>query len=242
MRYRTFQRSTTRSVRERRALNRFQYTVIPPITVYNSVHIVSSNYTEYESPPLLVNTFYSDYATSTYTDEPKQGSVLFRRSLGSIGSTEPVGTGVGQILGELVFQGNVATSGSLDWRRFATIRVTVGDSNFAPIGGPTTSNHPGAFHFSHQSTTGTVSTSMDVYEDKIKISVPVEITGSITQKGSGNDLIAEGDFYHKGTYLGFYNATANAKQTVTGSRGGNAALADLLTKLANLGLITDSTS
>jgi len=33
-----------------------------------------------------------------------------------------------------------------------------------------------------------------------------------------------------------------ARQTVTGSRGGNAALADLLTKLANIGLIVDSTS
>lgn len=44
--------------------------------------------------------------------------------------------------------------------------------------------------------------------------------------------------------LGFYNiATAPiAKQTVTGSRGANAALASLLTALANLGLITDSSS
>ena len=33
-----------------------------------------------------------------------------------------------------------------------------------------------------------------------------------------------------------------AKPTVTGSRGANAALASLLTALANLGLITDSTS
>ena len=42
--------------------------------------------------------------------------------------------------------------------------------------------------------------------------------------------------------LGFHGATPVAKQTVTGSRGSNAALADLLTKLANLGLIVDSTS
>jgi hypothetical protein len=44
------------------------------------------------------------------------------------------------------------------------------------------------------------------------------------------------------TTEGFYTTTPIAKQTVTGSRGGNAALADLLTKLANLGLITDGTS
>jgi hypothetical protein len=42
--------------------------------------------------------------------------------------------------------------------------------------------------------------------------------------------------------LGFYGSSAVAKQSVTGSRGGNAALADLLTKLATLGLITDGTS
>ena len=42
--------------------------------------------------------------------------------------------------------------------------------------------------------------------------------------------------------LGFHGATAVPKQTVTGSRGGNAALADLLTKLATLGLIVDGSS
>lgn len=42
--------------------------------------------------------------------------------------------------------------------------------------------------------------------------------------------------------MGFYGANAVVKQTVTGSRGGNAALASLLTALANTGLITDSTT
>ena len=45
-----------------------------------------------------------------------------------------------------------------------------------------------------------------------------------------------------GVRLGFYNVAAVARQTVTGSRGGNAALASLLTALANLGLIIDSTT
>jgi hypothetical protein len=45
-----------------------------------------------------------------------------------------------------------------------------------------------------------------------------------------------------GNTVGFYTAAPVAKQTISGSRGGNAALADLLTKLATLGLITDSTS
>lgn len=45
-----------------------------------------------------------------------------------------------------------------------------------------------------------------------------------------------------GNKLGFHGATSVAQQTVTGSRGGNAALASLLTKLATLGLIVDGTS
>ena len=42
--------------------------------------------------------------------------------------------------------------------------------------------------------------------------------------------------------VGFNNTSPVAKQTVTGSRGGNAALASLLTALSNYGLITDSSS
>lgn len=47
---------------------------------------------------------------------------------------------------------------------------------------------------------------------------------------------------HLGSTLGFYAATPVTKPTVSGSRGGNAALASLLTALATLGLITDGTS
>lgn len=42
--------------------------------------------------------------------------------------------------------------------------------------------------------------------------------------------------------VGFFGATAIAKPAVTGSRAANAALASLLTALANLGLISDSSS
>lgn len=42
--------------------------------------------------------------------------------------------------------------------------------------------------------------------------------------------------------IGFMGASAVVRQTVTGSRGGNAALASLLTALATFGLITDSSS
>lgn len=42
--------------------------------------------------------------------------------------------------------------------------------------------------------------------------------------------------------LGFQGATAIAVPSITGSRGGNAALASLLTELANYGLIIDTTT
>lgn len=45
-----------------------------------------------------------------------------------------------------------------------------------------------------------------------------------------------------GGSIGFFAAAAATKQTVTGSRGGNAALASLLSALATYGLVTDSSS
>jgi hypothetical protein len=42
--------------------------------------------------------------------------------------------------------------------------------------------------------------------------------------------------------VGFNGSAAMAKPTITGSRGGNAAVASLLTQLANYGLITDGTT
>lgn len=50
------------------------------------------------------------------------------------------------------------------------------------------------------------------------------------------------DIAHQGDLLGFYGAVPAVKKTVTGSKGSNAALTSLLTQLAALGLITDSTS
>jgi hypothetical protein len=46
----------------------------------------------------------------------------------------------------------------------------------------------------------------------------------------------------RGTDLAFFDASPQPKPTVSGSRAGNAALADLLSELATLGLITNSSS
>ena len=65
---------------------------------------------------------------------------------------------------------------------------------------------------------------------------------------SGGTLIApiqiEGnnDATSDGGLLGFFGSSGDSKNTVTGSRGGNAALASLLTALEDYGLIVDSTT
>lgn len=50
-----------------------------------------------------------------------------------------------------------------------------------------------------------------------------------------------GEFHLLGT-VGFFGAAVVGRQTVAGAKGGNAALASLITALANLGLITDNTT
>lgn len=57
-----------------------------------------------------------------------------------------------------------------------------------------------------------------------------------------NGAVIEGDVSLGTTALGFYGQTPVARPTVTGSRGGNAALASLLAHMDNQGLINDATT
>lgn len=66
------------------------------------------------------------------------------------------------------------------------------------------------------------------------LGAPCTITG---QAGANALIIAK-----TGTRLGFLGTAPVVKQTVTGSKSANAALASLLTALANYGIITDSSS
>lgn len=66
------------------------------------------------------------------------------------------------------------------------------------------------------------------------------VLSSTLQVVSG--LTIGGAIDHDGTSIGFFSSTPSGKETVTGSRGGNAALASLCSALANYGLITNSTS
>lgn len=69
----------------------------------------------------------------------------------------------------------------------------------------------------------------------------------ISASAPSNMLLVGNDYVQiaaSGQKLAFFGGAGSAvvKQSITGSRGGNAALADLITKLAAYGLITDGTS
>lgn len=64
------------------------------------------------------------------------------------------------------------------------------------------------------------------FYDKLKVHGALSTTSTLAVTGN----------------VGFYGTAPGAKPTITGSKGANAALADLITKLAALGLLTDSTS
>ena len=66
-------------------------------------------------------------------------------------------------------------------------------------------------------------------------------SSDVTLIGRGGNLLIQGTD-SGGAKLGFFGTAPQAKPTVTGSRGANAALTNLLTVLANLGLLTDSTT
>lgn len=65
------------------------------------------------------------------------------------------------------------------------------------------------------------------------------IGGALTVTGT---LTPQGTLAHTGSSIGFFSSAPNTRQTVTGSRGANAALTNLLSALANYGLITDSST
>jgi hypothetical protein len=82
-------------------------------------------------------------------------------------------------------------------------------------------------------TTGGVSQdNINIYQGKV---------GIMTAGNPGFALDVGGTTRLQGN-IGFYNSTPIARQTVTGSKGANAALASLLTALNNVGLITDSST
>lgn len=77
--------------------------------------------------------------------------------------------------------------------------------------------------------------SFDVTATNISTPLPLALQSSGGRTNVGGALAVSGN-------VAFNGATPAAKPTITGSRGGNAALASLLTALAAIGLITDGTT
>jgi hypothetical protein len=59
---------------------------------------------------------------------------------------------------------------------------------------------------------------------------------------AGGSLAIKQDLAHRGTLAGFYNHAPAVQPTIAGDRGANTALASLITGLAGLGLVVDTTS
>lgn len=76
----------------------------------------------------------------------------------------------------------------------------------------------------------------------VAMAVQSKGTSEVNLRGGAGLTFLRGGDNAGVTYLGFHDGGAQPKQAITGSRGGNAALASLLTKLALIGLVTDSTT
>lgn len=72
--------------------------------------------------------------------------------------------------------------------------------------------------------------------------VVMATTGEMTIGNSNATLITIGNHITGWNALGFFGSPGGLKPTVSGSKGGNAALASLLTALSGLGLLTDSST
>ena len=68
---------------------------------------------------------------------------------------------------------------------------------------------------------------------------PLNLDGGALYVGSA---YLSGALIHQGSALTFFNGSSSSKQTISGSRNSNAALANLLTALAGYGLVTDSST
>lgn len=110
--------------------------------------------------------------------------------------------------------------------------------------GTPAAGHGSGFRFAAESAT---TTNRD--QGRLRFAWTVATDASRTARGtlSASDSAGERDCIMweasgSAAMVGFFGTAPIVKPTVTGSRGGNAALADLLTELAALGLIIDSSS
>jgi parallel beta-helix repeat protein len=142
--------------------------------------------------------------------------------------------------------GNIVTDGVYSSYLYAGIRVWDAD-NVRVVGNTASDTRGGSAQqrrgISVESSATGVVVAFNTATGNLDADIVMDDTTGITY-GNITDL-SQTNYLPLGdanSLVGFYGATPAAKPTVTGSRGGNAALASLLTQLAGLGLITDSSS
>ena len=133
-----------------------------------------------------------------------------------------------------VFQATLSTDGqfNINGADNADFQVSIGptQSNSLGVAGGTSGN---TVFLDASETNGTVQ--INAHKS---VALASETDSIFLQDNNGN----VGVEVAQGPKLGFYATPAIVKPTVTGSRGGNAGVASLLTQLAALGLIIDSTT
>lgn len=131
-------------------------------------------------------------------------------------------------------------SGNLTLSGTENIIITAPSSKNININGVVRQTNPGLAINDTVSSNNTYSLTVD---PNIAGPSTVNISANNTGAGAGNLAIAAKTAINLNSpFLGFYNTTASSRQNITGSRGGNAALASLLTALAGYGLIIDNTT
>ena len=122
----------------------------------------------------------------------------------------------------------------------------IGTGSFLPLAGGTMT---GAINMGDNDITAVddiifdqANTSIETASDIVTHDFPSGGTWRVRELSTSRVIIDSAFRITSSTNIGVFGSTAVAKQTVTGSRGGNAALASLLTALANFGWITDSTT
>lgn len=178
------------------------------------------------------NAFYADVRTEA-ANTKNLGNLL-----GGFYEINHFGSGnVGEIVG---FQSYGQNRGS------ASVNYIAGSyARAANFGSGSVLQMYASYIFSGQNPTGTVAENYGIYiENQAGVGT---VNYSIYSAGSGKvyfggEVEIDGALNHDGTELGVFSTAPTTQKTVTGSRGGNAALASLLTQLAAYGLIIDSST
>lgn len=206
----------------------------------------------------------AEFADASASSTALQGQTIFAHTAtGTVGNLTATTNGGGLRNRRQIRQRGSGTislcsNDSLNYTQDAstgTVTEYVGSNYEAPTIAATTTTYINE-RFRSSSVTGTSTNAYHSYYEALghgtnRFEIWMDTDAGIFFRESGNEISSDssGRVRHRAasimldsTNLGFYGTTPAAKPTITGSRGSNAALASLLTSLASLGLLTDSSS